>query len=97
MKGPLGLGEISRKKQKKKKRQPAPPMIAARNRKIAVREFSSIESKPDAKLPSPREAMLKPAQIIIRKYFLAALPLGTGPPSARRLSPASGTSGLRVN
>lgn len=82
MKGPLGLGEISRKKQKKKKRQPAPPITAARNKRIAVTEFSSIESKPDAKLPSPREAMLKPAQIIIRKYFLA---LVTVLPPAKRL------------
>jgi hypothetical protein len=97
MKGPLGLGEISRKKQKKKKRQPAPPITAARNKRIAVTEFSSIESKPDAKLPSPREAMLKPAQIIIRKYFLAVLALGTVLPPAKRLSPASGTSGLCVN
>ena len=71
-------------------------MIAARNRRMAVTEFSSIESKPDAKLPSPREAMLKPAQIIIRRYFLAALALGAVLPSAR-LSPAVGTSGLFVN
>jgi hypothetical protein len=72
-------------------------MIAARNRRIAVTEFSSLESKPDAKLPSPREAMLKTAQIIIRKYFLAALAVGTFFLSAKRLSLASGTSGLCVN
>ena len=71
-------------------------MIAARNRRMAVTEFSSIESKPDAKLPSPREAMLKPAQIIIRRYFLAALAVGAVLSSAR-LSPAVGTSGLFVN
>jgi hypothetical protein len=40
---------------------------------IALLTFSSCESNPQARVPKPRKAALKPAQRAIRRYFLSAL------------------------